>query len=73
MKYFVFEDEFNPPTPVIFPVWLVHDIVARQLDVKDKITSAGFVTMFDGKIDCYGTSTSLRKKASDLFSRISML
>ena len=75
MKYIVFEDNINPPTPVIFPTWLNHSIVARLLEVKDEVTSAGFLTIFEsGEVDCYGTSTSLKKSAkredSDLIRKL---
>lgn len=52
-------------TPVVFPEYLTHADIARDLRATD-ITGAGFVKIgADGKFYCWGESVSLKVKSHD--------
>lgn len=59
MKYIVFDYDF----PIIFPTWQDHKDIASKFK-NYKVTSAGMISIVEGKIQCYGESVSLGVKSS---------
>lgn len=56
-KYILFEID-GLESPVIFPPWIQHDQV-RSKFMYAGVLSAGFVKIENGKVVCFGKSTSL--------------
>jgi hypothetical protein len=77
MKYIMFEHEIEGQKqliPIIFPEQLVHELVARYMNVcfvrhgfQTKPVSAGFISVFGTKLTCSGNSETLKleSKSSD--------
>lgn len=57
MKYVVVRTP-GGEAPVVFPTQLMHAYIARQL-APAEVVAAGFVTLNDGKVRCYGSSAGL--------------
>jgi len=59
-KYIIIlEPQFKVEIPVIFPENLSHDSFKNCF----KIVSAGFMTLDENEITCFGESTSLKKES----------
>ena len=64
-KYIIIDNGISPESPIVFPAWLTHCDMAR--DVGGTVLSAGFVEFLgDGSGDTYcsvtGESVSLKSK-----------
>jgi hypothetical protein len=58
------------PTPFIFPETFIHADLAKGVG-RRPILGAGFVSLLDGKLTCYGESISLNVKSrGDIDSKI---
>ncbi|MCK5296236.1 MAG: hypothetical protein KAJ75_05040 [Alphaproteobacteria bacterium] len=62
MKYIIIQIK-EGETPVLFPKYLFHDIVAEKFGKNIKVVSAGKVKLDNGKLECYGESTGLKIKS----------
>lgn len=62
MKYIIIQIK-EGETPILFPKYLFHDIVAEKFGKDIKVISAGKVKLADGKLECYGESTGLKIKS----------
>lgn len=62
MKYIVFEGHLDD-NPVIFPSSIDHSVMARMCDSMGEVRSAGFFSLEDDELSCYGHSHSLGVKA----------
>lgn len=58
MKYIIVRTP-NGEAPVVFPRAFLHRYVA-SLFAPMEVTAAGFVTMAEGRLRCYGKSAGLR-------------
>lgn len=58
-KYIVVEGPFGRENILIFPPHIIHSDVAMGYNV----ISAGFLTIQDGKVGCFGYSTSLNVRS----------
>lgn len=58
MKYIIFETKTGLKYIVIFSITIKHSIMSNI--IKHKAISAGFCKIFNGKICCFGESTSLK-------------
>lgn len=64
MKYIAYDRPFSYQTILIFAADIDHATAANQMHIDtDDIISAGFIKWFDTGPECYGQSTSLKKKA----------
>lgn len=59
-KYVIVESDTGIECPILFPNYLIHADVAFRFNRAQRVVSAGFFSLGDGKAHCWGKSESLK-------------